>query len=90
MDAVGHWDDQMECDVCTWSFSNDTDKEEHQDALDHWRRDYECEVCDRAFRTQEAANNHMHALKHYRHYCRECDRRFRNNNDVKMVVQLAT
>lgn len=52
------------------------------DDSEHW---VECETCPKMFRTERAADQHMMATGHYRNYCRMCDRRFGNENSLKMV-----
>jgi hypothetical protein len=44
----------------------------------------ECELCDDAFDTDEECNDYMI----YDHlYCRDCDRTFMNQNNIKQVMR---
>lgn len=77
--------DWIECEMCTRQFRSHRAASQHMNALDHWRPRVPCETCSRTFASDSAANSHMRALGHYRNYCQPYDRRFNNENSLRMV-----
>ncbi|KAA8894569.1 hypothetical protein FN846DRAFT_402905 [Sphaerosporella brunnea] len=75
---------EYECETCTRTFASDRACDQHMDALDHWAPKFECDTCTAKFKTQRAANQHMEARGHWSNYCADCDRRFENENNLRM------
>ena len=71
-----------ECAICCDEFYHQDDCDEHMDAHNHWAK---CDTCPRVFRTMRAAEQHMESLGHFKNYCKSCDRRFKNENNLRMV-----
>lgn len=82
LDDYNHW---AECETCDREFRTIRASHQHMDALGHWRPRIPCETCDKVFHSQAAANQHMAALDHYKAYCKDCDRHFMNENNLRMV-----
>jgi hypothetical protein len=85
MNNAGHWALRYECETCTKSFRSLNAAHQHMDSKGHWARRWPCETCKNTFYTEEAAEQHMQSLGHYRYYCKTCDRRFQNENNLQMV-----
>lgn len=75
----------FECVTCAVSYNSRDDCDAHVDSSNHWAPRIECEMCNDTFRTQSAADQHMSAYGHYRNYCGPCDRRFKNENNLRSV-----
>ncbi|KAL2862243.1 C2H2-type zinc finger protein [Aspergillus lucknowensis] len=84
MDAVGHWAPRYECETCTKTFCSSNAANQHMNSVGHWAPKIPCETCNSKFHTQSAADQHMKAKAHYRNYCKSCDRRFQNANNLQM------
>ncbi|KAL3429118.1 hypothetical protein BDV09DRAFT_50967 [Aspergillus tetrazonus] len=84
MDNAGHWAPRYECETCTKSFRSLNAAHQHMDSKGHWAPRWPCETCNNTFYTEEAAEQHMQSLGHYRYYCKKCDRRFQNENNLQM------
>lgn len=54
-------------------------------ALSHWAPRFPCDTCSSKFATESAAEAHMQVQGHYQNYCKSCDRRFQNANNLQMV-----
>ncbi|OJJ03184.1 hypothetical protein ASPVEDRAFT_133608 [Aspergillus versicolor CBS 583.65] len=87
MNARGHWAPRYECETCTSSFRLQSAATKHMNAMKHWAPKVSCETCNNKFQTQSAADQHMKALSHYRNYCKSCDRRFDNENNLRMHLR---
>lgn len=74
-----------ECDSCDRTFRTQRACQQHMDALDHEQPGYECDTCSDSFWTQEDVDEHMEEYGHWEHYCQDCDRRFGNANNLRMV-----
>lgn len=85
MNARGHWAPRYDCETCTRTFRLQGAATQHMNAMRHWAPKVPCETCSNKFHTQSAADQHMKALSHYRNYCKSCDRRFDNENNLRMV-----
>jgi len=85
MNRFGHWAVRYECETCTKTFLSQHAANQHMDRLRHRIPSVPCETCSRLFVDQPAADQHMKALGHYRDYCKDCDRRFLNENCLRMV-----
>lgn len=55
------------------------------DALGHEAPKIACDMCVLRSHTPPAAGQHMKDQNHHWSYCRDCDKRFQNENDFKMV-----
>ncbi|KAL4925195.1 uncharacterized protein BDV17DRAFT_294748 [Aspergillus undulatus] len=53
-------------------------------ATNHWARKVPCETCHLLFKSESAAEQHMKATGHYKKYCKSCDRKFDNENNLRM------
>ncbi|OOQ90548.1 zinc finger protein [Penicillium brasilianum] len=81
LDDYDHW---AECETCDREFRSIQASHQHMDALSHWKPRIPCGTCDKVFFSQAAADQHMNALGHYRNYCKDCDRHFDNENNLRM------
>jgi transcription elongation factor Elf1 len=53
--------------------------------LEHWAPKFPCGKCGKRFHTQGAVDQHMTQLGHYTFYCKDCEKRFEDENSLKMV-----
>lgn len=83
-----HWTPKIPCETCSKMFRTQGAANQHMNDLGHWAPSIECETCTAKFPTQEKANQHMKALGHYENYCRDCDIKFQNENNLRMVSNL--
>ncbi|PYI00556.1 hypothetical protein BO78DRAFT_329737 [Aspergillus sclerotiicarbonarius CBS 121057] len=84
MSRYGHYAPKIPCETCERKFHTQHSADQHMDALGHWAPTWPCETCDQMFFSERAAERHMQDMNHYRHYCRDCDRRFQNENNLRM------
>ncbi|KAG6008282.1 hypothetical protein E4U21_004744 [Claviceps maximensis] len=79
---TGHYP-RVECETCYRDFPNRHAAVQHMNALDHWAPKFPCDTCDLEFFSEDAADSHMGDYGHWRHYCKACDRRFMNENNLR-------
>ncbi|KAJ6190307.1 Zinc finger C2H2 [Penicillium mononematosum] len=84
MNAVDHWAPTSECETCTSTFHSQHAANQHMNAKNHWLPTVPCETCPTKFHTQQAVENHMRAKGHYKNYCQQCNRRFMNENCLRL------
>ncbi|KAL5342499.1 hypothetical protein BJX70DRAFT_410019 [Aspergillus crustosus] len=84
MNTLDHWAPRYDCETCTKVFLTQNAANQHMNVIGHWAPTFSCETCASMFHTEAAADQHMSAFRHYRNYCRDCDRRFQNENNLRM------
>ncbi|RAL04020.1 uncharacterized protein BO80DRAFT_486265 [Aspergillus ibericus CBS 121593] len=84
MSRYKHYAPKIPCDTCDRKFHTQRSADQHMDALGHWVPPWPCETCNLMFFSESTAEKHMREKNHYRYYCRPCDRRFQNENNLKM------
>lgn len=89
MDDTNHWAPRYECETCTREFMSQSAANQHMNAVGHWAPKVPCESCSKKFHTQQAADQHMKAWEHFKNYCRTCDRRFMNENNLRAVITMS-
>lgn len=82
MNQLDHWAPTFECETCTREFRSQNAANQHMNAVGHWRPRIPCETCNEKFHSEEDADTHMQRLGHWRNYCKACDRRFLNDNNL--------
>ncbi|KAF9892329.1 hypothetical protein FE257_002106 [Aspergillus nanangensis] len=87
VNAYGHG---HECESCYRVFLTQRACNQHMNATDHWAPRYDCDTCSSTFTSQNAANQHMQDRGHWKNYCAECDRRFQNENNLRMHLNSKT
>jgi NAD-dependent SIR2 family protein deacetylase len=84
--ATGHSPPPFECDTCPRVLRSEHARYQHMLALGHFAEedpvDYECRACDWTYTTEEDRDEHEHDDHNY---CGDCDRFFRNANNLKQV-----
>lgn len=93
MDATGHRAPTFDCEVCNKTFRTQHAANQHMAAVGHWEEDYypyECDTCTNRYASEEAVQRHMKDARHYRYYCKACDRKFENLNNLNMVRLIST
>ncbi|KAJ5794296.1 transcriptional regulator family: C2H2 zinc finger [Penicillium paradoxum] len=83
MNSLDHWAPTFDCETCSREFESQSAANQHMNSKGHWLPTVPCETCTMKFQTQHSADNHMESLGHYKNYCRECDRRFKNENCLR-------
>ncbi|EED21400.1 zinc finger protein, putative [Talaromyces stipitatus ATCC 10500] len=76
--------DDYECETCYRTFGSQHAASQHMNALDHWAPRYSCETCPKQFFSESAAQKHMTATGHFENYCKDCKRKFINENNLRM------
>ncbi|KAK4112878.1 hypothetical protein N656DRAFT_731338 [Canariomyces notabilis] len=80
--ATGHEPPDFECERCPRWFRSWQACFQHMSAKNHFA--LECHICDETWPTEEDRTTHENE-DHY--YCADCDRNFRNYNNLKMHLQ---
>ena len=83
--ATGHArTPSFECDTCTRRFGSERARFQHMQATNHFA--WECDICDETWPTEDRVIQHEHDDHDY---CRECQRSFMNQNNLRMVHHLS-
>ncbi|EYE90133.1 C2H2-type zinc finger protein [Aspergillus ruber CBS 135680] len=90
MNDTDHWAPRYECESCDREFMSRNSANRHMNAVGHWAPKVPCESCSAKFHTQQAADQHMKARNHFKNYCRTCDRRFINENNLRAHLNSKT
>jgi hypothetical protein len=85
MAKMGHRKPRKKCDQCNKLFQDRTAAEAHMTQVGHWSPKIPCQTCAVKFMTHQAAKEHMADKNHYKDYCKPCDTRFPNENELRMV-----
>ena len=78
----GHW---PECEMCSRTFKSKLACNEHMTTMNHWKPRFACQACNLGFHSQQAADKHIDDAGHWKHYCSGCDRRFKNEHNMRTV-----
>ncbi|CAH0020890.1 unnamed protein product [Clonostachys rhizophaga] len=84
MAEMGHRKPRKKCDQCNKLFQDRRAAEAHMTQVGHWSPKIPCQTCAVKFMTHQAAKEHMADKDHYKDYCKPCDTRFPNENELKM------
>ncbi|EGD99029.1 hypothetical protein TESG_06389 [Trichophyton tonsurans CBS 112818] len=90
MNAIRHRAPTFDCEVCNKTFRTQHAANQHMAAVGHWEEDYypyECDTCTNRYASEEAVQRHMKDARHYRYYCKACDRKFANLNNLNMHLR---
>lgn len=85
MNSLDHWAVRFDCETCTRKFLSQHAANQHMNSVGHWAPKVPCETCTRMFHTQPAAEQHMKAQSHHQNYCKDCERHFFSENDLRIV-----
>lgn len=88
MDATNHRAPTFDCEVCHKTFRTQPAANQHMDAVGHWEQEYypyECDTCTNRYTSEAAVQKHMKDAGHYKYYCKACERKFENKNNLNMV-----
>lgn len=88
MNDTSHWASRFRCETYKEKFHDQKAASQHMNALRHWAPKIPCQTCCQRFYTAIDAEQHMKSQNHYKSYCRDCDRNFQNENNLKMVRAL--
>ncbi|DAA78039.1 TPA_exp: hypothetical protein A8136_5742 [Trichophyton benhamiae CBS 112371] len=90
MDATNHRAPTFDCEVCHKTFRTQPAANQHMDAVGHWEQDYypyECDTCTNRYTSEAAVQKHMKDAGHYKYYCKACERKFENKNNLNMHLR---